>query len=608
MPPRTITVLALLALLAACATGAAAQWPDDPATNLAIADRPGEQVVPKLASTSDGGIYVGWFDQASGNYDVYLQRLDAAGVEQWPHNGILISDHPQNSWLVDWDLTTDPGGNAILAFSDARDGSDLDIQAYKISPAGDFLWGADGVTLSANNDFEPAPRVAISTVTGDAVFVWSRLPDTGDGAIVMQRLSPAGVELLAPGGVTIVSQPGAAPALAAIAPGTVSPGGPAAARPGGAAPGTNARLTAGVYVSWVRDITNFMTPRHVRAQLFATDGTPVWASHAEVFDLVSVPIAYTPRIQSDLAGGAILLWHASEPNNTFYARVQRLNDSGVEAFAHNGVAVSTVASRHHLDPTLAWRAATGDLFVFWNERNLNQSQWGIYGQRLVAGVRQWGDEGVTLLPVDTIYKLEPHCAPYVSDSPMLFLIDEPTGTFGHDRVIGMQVDDGGNLTWPGGTIEVASLSSGKSRLTVTGGTLPRLIWEDDRNGTVDVFGQNVNPDGSLGPWTPTGTVDAGAPPAAHLRLAQNRPNPFTRTTEIEFDLDVPAGGARIVIFDASGRTVRRLDVRPAGGRAGRVFWDGRDQRGQPLAAGVYFYRLATDAAGTSPTRKALLVR
>jgi len=41
------------------------------------------------------------------------------------------------------------------------------------------------------------------------------------------------------------------------------------------------------------------------------------------------------------------------------------------------VLVSTDTTRHHIDPATAFDPATGEFFVFWNERNSFQSQWGI---------------------------------------------------------------------------------------------------------------------------------------------------------------------------------------------------------------------------------------
>jgi hypothetical protein len=86
------TVLILIA------TGSArGQWPTDPVENLIICDRAGEQTMAKVGAASDGGCYVSWHDNSSGNYDVYLQRLNGDGEIQWAENGLLISDHLQDS-------------------------------------------------------------------------------------------------------------------------------------------------------------------------------------------------------------------------------------------------------------------------------------------------------------------------------------------------------------------------------------------------------------------------------------------------------------------------------------------------------------------------------
>ena len=61
---RITIAFSLLAALVACP--AFAQWSNDPAINLSIADRSGEQVQPKMVPTTDGGFYISWFDNSTG--------------------------------------------------------------------------------------------------------------------------------------------------------------------------------------------------------------------------------------------------------------------------------------------------------------------------------------------------------------------------------------------------------------------------------------------------------------------------------------------------------------------------------------------------------------
>lgn len=338
---------------------AAADWPADPATNLAIADGAGEQVLPKIVSTPDGGCYVSWFENSTGNYNVRIQALDPRGRELWPHNGILVSNHPSLSFLVDYDLAADAGGNAVVVFTDARDGSDRDIFAYRVTIDGQLDWGPNGVTLSSNGNFEADPRVA-QTSTGDYVFVWPR-GDTPNPGLVMQRLDSAGNKQLGPDGIVVAGDGVENPSFCEMV----------------------AADNGSVIVTWIRDTRTFLSPRHVRAQKFSPGGTPMWgASPIIVSDAISVPITHRPRIVYDGAGGALIAWHDTRASNLFNCWVQHISSDGTLRMPANGAQASTLTSQQHIDPAIAFRPTTGETFVFWNERNLNQSQWGVYGQKL----------------------------------------------------------------------------------------------------------------------------------------------------------------------------------------------------------------------------------
>jgi hypothetical protein len=177
------------------------QWPTDPVENMIICDREGEQILAKIAATSDGGCYVSWHDHSSGNYDVYLQRLNGDGQIQWEENGLLISDHPQDSWITDYDMAVDLEDCAILVFNDIRDGLDRDIFAYRIDPDGNFLWGPDGLTISDNEGFEPDPQVTITTA-GNIIFAW---PEPDEHMAHLRKVTPEGVDYWDPSTITITA-------------------------------------------------------------------------------------------------------------------------------------------------------------------------------------------------------------------------------------------------------------------------------------------------------------------------------------------------------------------------------------------------------------------
>ncbi len=580
---RAIALVALAAAVVLPVPTATALWPSDPAVNLCIANRAGGETEPIPGPTSDGGCFVGWFDPTSGSYCAYLQRLDRLGNEAWPHGGILISNHPQNSALFGWDLTVDGDDNAIMVFSDMRAGATLDVVAYKISPAGDFLWGPDGISLSAMTGDEMSPTVTVAD-DGDVVVTWSWFPISGDGAIYMQRLSPEGVLRYAAGGLRIAGDPGESPSFSCPAP----------------------SLAGSVIISWVRDISSYMSPRHLYAQRFAPDGSAVWPSVVHIYDQVALPMGYRPTISSDSAGGVVSAWNASE-GNLHNVRVQHLDALGTELFGHNGARVTLDATRNHIAPTLTYHPDTEECFVFWDERNAQQSTWGLYGQRLsVSGERLWGDQGRTFIPLSTMYKTMYRSTP-CADGAMVFWFEEIAGPYLGRVVQAMRVDAAGVTVWPQPILTIATTLSDKGRLPViaTPDEMAIAVWEDSRSGEIDIYGQNIYPDGTLGvdPAAVTGG-ERGA--TSSIRLS-NAPSPFAQQTVIRLVTPVQLADAGLVISDACGRLVCRLPLGYLDAGESQVIWDGRDGTGRRAPAGLYFYSLV-HGGGESARSATVLLR
>ena len=91
-------------------------------------------------------------------------------------------------------------------------------------------------------------------------------------------------------------------------------------------------------------------------------------------------------------------------------------------------------------------------------------------------------------------------------------------------------------------------------------------------------------------------------------LHANYPNPFNPETWIPYQLAVPAE-VMLTIYDMNGGAVRHLEVghQPAGlyqSRSRALYWDGRNQYGESVASGLYFYTLR--AGEFTATRKMLI--
>ena len=94
------------------------------------------------------------------------------------------------------------------------------------------------------------------------------------------------------------------------------------------------------------------------------------------------------------------------------------------------------------------------------------------------------------------------------------------------------------------------------------------------------------------------------------QLLQNFPNPFNPETWIPYQLEKSAD-VNLQIYDTSGAVVRTLDLGFKGQgfymtRSTAAYWDGRNNMGEQVASGVYFYSLHT--SDFSATRKMLILK
>ena len=93
-------------------------------------------------------------------------------------------------------------------------------------------------------------------------------------------------------------------------------------------------------------------------------------------------------------------------------------------------------------------------------------------------------------------------------------------------------------------------------------------------------------------------------------LLPNYPNPFNPETWMPYRL-AHAADVTLTIYDTEGAMVRQLDLghQPAGyytDRTKAAYWDGRNNLGEPVGSGVYFYQLQAD--NFSATRKLVIIK
>ena len=196
---------------------------------------------------------------------------------------------------------------------------------------------------------------------------------------------------------------------------------------------------------------------------------------------------------------------------------------------------------------------------------------------------------------------------------------------------GAIVDKEAGLKVDGFRVTVKNLSTGRAVAAVTGPDAAgyRLTIVDIETGraaqigdTLEISAQSPNPFIGVKPLRYTITAEdvkrsriqlpelVAYEIPAETQLLPNYPNPFNPETWIPYRLAEDAF-VTLTIYDLNGRVVRTIDVglQTAAfyeSRAQAIYWDGRNEVGETVASGVYFYNLS--AGNYSATRKMLILK
>ena len=335
------------------------------ANGVAVCAAGNEQYYPAITADGAGGAIITWWDYRNGaNFDVYAQKIDAAGAVQWTANGVALCTAASDQ--SSQQLVSDGAGGAIITWRDQRGGANTDVYAQRINSAGAAQWTADGVALCTAANDQHAPVIAADGA-GGAIVTWYDYRSGSHYDIYAQRISASGSIWWTANGVglcTIASDQ--------TGPLIVSDG------------------AGGAIVSWIdyRSTSNY----DVYAQRVSASGAAQWAAGgALVCDATGNQ--YYPYLASDGAGGAILCWadFRGGVNGDIYA--QRLSAAGVAQWTANGAALCTATDGQEGARVAA--DGSGGAVVAWQDHR--SGYWDVYAQRISgAGAIQWTSNGAAL--------------------------------------------------------------------------------------------------------------------------------------------------------------------------------------------------------------------
>ena len=108
-------------------------------------------------------------------------------------------------------------------------------------------------------------------------------------------------------------------------------------------------------------------------------------------------------------------------------------------------------------------------------------------------------------------------------------------------------------------------------------------------------------------WSYNLKVKLGIQEPYKYELIQNHPNPFNANTHIKYALgNAQEQNTQLVIFDLMGKQIRTLINMNQSTGIYDVIWDGKDDAGESVSSGFYFYKITSGSF--LMTRKMMLLK
>lgn len=526
--------------------------------------------------------------------------VSTLGFSQWNANPAINTPiSVQSNDQQDVKAISDGKGGAIITWLDFRNDATQtsgDIFIQRIDRNGLVKWTINGVAICALSSDQAAPSLKEDGNSG-AFLVWNDWRN-GTRDIYAQRIDSSGNIMWAANGLPVIVKANHQQDAKLISDGT-----------------------GGIIVVW-QDSTSLGFD--IYAQRLNGSGIPQWNTSG-------VPICtapgsqINPKMESDGAGGAIIVWQDKRNGVDYDIYAQRINGAGIVQWTTNGIFICSLANTTQSNPKLRTDGSGGAIIAWQDKRN--GTDYDIYAQRVNAsGVLQWASNGI------------PVCAAIGNQSAIDLTNEAINGVIiawkdqrgGNTDIYAQKIDLAGTAQWAVNGIPIATNAAPQLNPNIvgdgTGGAI--IVWQDSSAGNWNIKSQRIDGSGNI-MWT-AGGVDVGIAPgnqtsphnvsdgnggsiyawqdkrsgnfdiyAHHLyangstnEVHENEqwaysncfPNPFTRQSFIQIE-NYFSTSSELKFYDIFGKETSIKSIRKANGFE-------IERSGQP--AGIYFYEVISD--------------
>ena len=205
-----------------------------------------------------------------------------------------------------------------------------------------------------------------------------------------------------------------------------------------------------------------------------------------------------PAAVSDNCGGAIIVWNDFRNGSHGDIYAQRINAEGVVQWGSD--VVISIAHEGQATPKIISDDAGGAIIIWVDWRNYD---WDIYAQRVSgAGVVQWSDDGI---PICTSSGNQGGVNDMVSDGSGGAIITWEDWRNGPSDIYAQRINSSGVPQWTPNGIPICAAASSQGQPVAIGDSSggAYIAWHDDRGDSTRVYAQRVNGSG-VAQWTTDG--------------------------------------------------------------------------------------------------------
>lgn len=461
---KIIQILVLIVLVLKPITGFT-QWSLYPFGNNYICTQPSTQQNPIIISDGSGGAIIAWEDYRSGSKDIYAQRIDAAGMLEWPTTGIAICSAANDQDLAN--ITSDGNGGAIITWQDLRNAGNSNIYAQRINSIGIVQWTTDGVAICEAANNQNAPTIT-SDDNGGAIITWQDNRSLTGFDIYAQKISSLGTVQWVTDGVVICTAVNAQENPKCITDGS-----------------------GGAIIAWFDNRSG--TNTDIYAQRINGIGAIQWSLDGE--PVCTAPNNQdSPSIISDESGGAVVVWNDSRNGIDIDIYAQRLNSNGIVQWSANGVAMSATTNDQK-NPNIIYNGFGGAVITWHDSRSV--SNFDIYCQLInLSGVVQWATNGLSI-SIAPNNQINPVITTDGFGGTIITWADYRSGS--SSDIYSQRVSSAGIIQWTADGVPISNATNNQlTPIIISDSTEGAIVaWADYRTTNTMIYAQRFDGNGNF---------------------------------------------------------------------------------------------------------------